>query len=73
MAANLNHSDHSDGEDVSMHDPENGLNSDDDNLSENLDQTEDTSMDASFHNINSPGDRNDPDLANGNSQNVQVT
>ena len=56
-----------------MHDPENCLNSDDDNLSENLDQTEDTSMDASFHNINSPGDRNDPDLANGNSQNVQVT
>lgn len=78
MSASLNsengHSDHSDGEDVSMHDqdPDACLNSDDDNLSENLDQSEDAYMDASYS-INSPEGQNDPDLANGNSQDVQVS
>lgn len=74
MSASLHsengHSDQSDGEDISMQDHD--LNSDDDNLSENLDQSEDTLMDASYS-VNSPEGENDSDLANGNAQNVQVS
>lgn len=68
-------SDHSDVEDVNMMDPDNDnacINSDEDNLSENLDQSEDTSMDASYS-MNSHESHNESDLANGNSQNVQVS
>lgn len=80
MAANFNAenghsgSDHSDAEDVNMMDPDNdnACISDDDNLSENLDQSEDTSMDASYS-MNSHESHNESDLANGNSQNVQVS
>lgn len=79
MAASLENghtsSDHSDGEDISMNDQDldnTGLHSDDDNLSENLDQSEDASMDASYS-VNSPEGQNDADLANGNSQNLQVS
>lgn len=65
------HSDQSDAEDVNMLDHDHvdtGLHSDEDNLSDDLDQADDTSMDASYSNH---GNLNDSDLANGNGPELQ--
>ncbi|XP_052213142.1 transcription factor 7-like 1 isoform X3 [Dreissena polymorpha] len=77
MAANLHSenghdmdSDLSDSEDISMLDQESAcLHSDDDNVSDSLDQSEDTSMET----LSFRSKQNDSDIANGNSHNVHVT
>ncbi|XP_053384961.1 transcription factor Sox-5-like isoform X3 [Mercenaria mercenaria] len=64
-------SDHSDAEDVSMLDQDQAdarLHSDEDNLSDDLDQADDNSMDASYSNHSN---LNDSDFANGNGPELQ--
>lgn len=75
MASSLNqenghHSDQSDTEDVSMLDQDHEDAHSDDNLSDDLEHADDTSMESSYCNN---GRFNDADLANGNSTDLQVT